>query len=565
MQVKLNSVLCAVLALGAFALSASAQKIEYLEPKPLTQVVKATLRPVAGGATDFRLITWGGDVATIVAHMETIFKQEGIDATISCQNDFAQQVQDVIDGKTPYLRGTLGMINAAVEAFKQAGVELVVIYQETWSAGGDTIVVRDYIKSPKDLRGKTIALQLYGPHIDYVAKILRDAGIGLNEVKFKWLRELTLPTTDTGGRIVDPVSAFRADPSIDAVMCISPDAATLTSGDKKIGTGSEGSVKGAHILLTSKTASRIIADVYAVRKDYFDKNRDKVEKATHALMRGEESLRDLLKNKGTEQARYRQLLGEAANLLFGASQATADVEGLLGDCEFVGFQGNVGFFTGEGTTRTLQNLTDEIQSSFIEMGFLSVRVPVYSAKWDYQQLAKGLKYATGAVATKQVDMAKLQAKAENPEADIPELFNREIRFGLNQEDFTLEEYGNDFDDAIKLIQTYEGAVVYVEGYTDPWNVRKMEKDGEHPTVISGTMQKLKDKSLKRAERAKVRLLERAAKGNYTITNPIVVLGRGIEGVPKPNPKDREEQAKNRIVRITIRTVDLEADMPEGGK
>jgi hypothetical protein len=80
------------------------------------------------------------------------------------------------------------------------------------------------------------------------------------------------------------VSAFAADDKLDAVMAISPDALKLTSNGT-VGTGSEGSVKGAHMLLSTKTASRIIADVYAVRKDYFDTHRARCGKAGPNVLR----------------------------------------------------------------------------------------------------------------------------------------------------------------------------------------------------------------------------------------------------------------------------------------
>src|SRR5215470_9132886 len=268
----------AALFLGLFLLlsigsaQAALGKVDYLEAKPLGKVVTPRLKPVETGAKIVYVLTWGGDVSLVYGVQEDLFREEGLDITLTLENDFAKQVQAVLDGKTPYLRGTLGMVNAAAEVYKAAGTELVVIVQLTWSVGGDTMTVRDNIRTPNDLRGKTIALQLYGPHMDYVANILSNTGIKTAQVTMRWLKELTLPTYDTQGAIVDPVDAFAADEKIDAVMAISPDALKLTSSGA-VGTGSEGSVKGAHVLLSTKTASRVIADVYAVRKDYFDAHR----------------------------------------------------------------------------------------------------------------------------------------------------------------------------------------------------------------------------------------------------------------------------------------------------
>ena len=81
-----------------------------------------------------------------------------------------------------------------------------------------------------------------------------------------------------------------------------------------------------------------------------------VQKFVHAVLRSQEALTELLANKSSQQAKYRQLLVKSADLLLGAPQATADVEGMLGDCEFVFHTGNVAFFTGVGTTRTLTTL-----------------------------------------------------------------------------------------------------------------------------------------------------------------------------------------------------------------
>ena len=111
------------------------------------------------------------------------------------------------------------------------------------------------------------------------------------------------------------MSAFAADDKIDAVMAISPDALKLTSNGT-VGTGAEGSVKGARMLLSTKTASRIIADVYAVRKDYFDANRRKC-RSSSMLLRSQEALTELLANK-PHSRRSIASLAKSADLLLGA-------------------------------------------------------------------------------------------------------------------------------------------------------------------------------------------------------------------------------------------------------
>jgi len=82
---------------------------------------------------------------------------------------------------------------------------------------------------------------------------------------------------------------------------------------------------------------------------------------------------------------------------------------MLGDCEFVFHTGNVAFFTGVGTTRTLATLTEEIQPAFIDMGLMARRVALQSAGWDYNQLMAGLKNTRAVAAFTKVGRAPLTA------------------------------------------------------------------------------------------------------------------------------------------------------------
>src|ERR687891_2541141 len=542
---------------------AAPDKVEYLEAKPLRKVVTPRLKPLEAGTKLVYVITWGGDVSIVYGVQEGLFRAEGLDIKLNLENDFAKQVQAVLDGKTPYLRGTMGMINAAAEVFKAAGTDLVVIAQLTWSTGGDTMTVRPSIRTPSDLPGKTIALQLYGPHMDYMANILRNAGIRPAQVTPRWLKELTLPTYDTQGTIVDAVSAFAADDKVDAVMAISPDALKFTSGGT-VGTGAEGSVKGARILLSTKTASRIIADVYAVRKDYFEANRAPVQKFVHALLRSQEALTELLANKAAQQAKYRQILATSADLLLGAPQATADIESMLGDCEFVFHTGNVAFFTGVGTTRTLSTLTEEIQPAFIEMGLMTRRVSLPSAGWDYNQLAGGLKH-TREVAASKFDPARAQQAVERQLAVEPgawetegTLFVIEIAFDPNQSVFAEDRYAKDYEKALQIAQTYGGALVVIEGHSDPLGILQAQQKGERTEILDQMRQVAKNLSLARANSVRSSFIQYSKEQNIPIdSSQFIAIGRGV-GAPKFNPpRTKEEWAANRRVRFVIKQVESE--------
>jgi ABC-type nitrate/sulfonate/bicarbonate transport system substrate-binding protein len=106
-------------------LAASASNQQVLRGQPLTEVVKTRAGSVKSGKLQVPLITWGGDVATIYTADSGLFKAEGLDVSLVVEDSFSKQVENCLSGKTPLLRGTMGMINAASEVFKKQGLDLV--------------------------------------------------------------------------------------------------------------------------------------------------------------------------------------------------------------------------------------------------------------------------------------------------------------------------------------------------------------------------------------------------------------------------------------------------------
>ncbi len=570
-----SSSLLAIFLLVLWPLPALAANVEYLDAKPLQDVVGAKAGAVrASGKVRLPLITWGGDVATIHAVEKGFLRDAGLDVELAVENDFPKQVEATLSGRTPYLRGTMGMISAAAEVFEREGLELTVIYQLTWSTGGDAMVVRPGVKKPSALKGKTIALQRYGPHMDYVANILSSAKVPFDSVKFRWLKELTLPTYDTGGKVVDPVNAFLEDGSIDAVMCIIPDGLALTSGGTG-GTGAAGSVKGAQILLSTKTASRVIADVYAVRSDYLKSNRGEVEKLVRALMKGQEDFAELLAAKASRRAEFQQVMTKAADLLLGSPQATPDVEALLGDCEFVGHGGNVAFFTGRGTTRDLDTLSKEIRSAFAKMGLAKGKTGLTSAAWDYAALGRGLKNAAAVTASapapapmKRFDAGKVAARVEQKIAVEPTtwaeegtLFQIEINFEPNQSVFSADSYAGDFQEALKISQTYGGSLVVIEGHSDPLGILKAKQKGETAAIVRQMEQQAKNLSLERSRAVRLSFLDYCKQRKFAMDeSQFVAVGLGISTPKFSPPRTKDEWAANR--RVVFRIKQVEAELTE---
>lgn len=551
--------------------SAAALAVQYVTPVPLAKSVATPVGNVGAGPTQVPVITWGGDIATVHGNGNSattspgsIFGKLGLQLRLVREDVFSKQLEAYLAGRSPYLRGTMGMINMAAEAAsRDPRTAPVVIYQMTWSAGGDALVVGGAVRSVKDLRGKTIALQAFGPHVDYLTKILADGGLTTRDVTLKWVADLTGTRNTTA-------AAMRAK-EVDAALVIIPDAMALTSNGT-VGTGAEDSVKGARILLSTKTANRIIADVYAVRADYLASNRDAVERFVRGLLQAEASLRQLVANKTTRAAEYKTAIAAAAKILLDSNQAIADTEGMYADAQFVRAAGNVAFFTDAKNSRRMEQLNSEIQQSFVALGLLSNRVAIATGALEFASMEGPGGTGAGPAATppttrfNQGEVAGIVAKRQSQgRLGEGELFSFEVQFKANQDKFPAELYAEAFKKVAGLAATYGGAVITVEGHSDPLGYLRAKKEGAAQVVLGRTQQSAKNLSVARALGVRDSVIAYAkAQGIALDASQFAVVGHGI-AQPKTGvcggdpcaPKSEQEWLSN--MRVEFRVIQIEAE------
>ncbi|HNV47486.1 MAG TPA: ABC transporter substrate-binding protein [Spirochaetota bacterium] len=503
------------------------------------------------------LIAWGADLVAINANGRSArtlkgsyFEREGINVELFREDNFMKQVDLFIKGDIVYLRGTMGMMNMAVERLSASpATRPVLVFQHSWSAGGDALVVKPGIASVAQLKGKTVAIQKNGPHVDYYLKLLKDAGLSFDEVKTVWTKDLVGPQGDT------PMAKL-ARPDVDAAFVIIPDALSLTS-QGKVGTGAEDSVKGARILLSTKTASKIISDVYAVRKDYFDKNKEQVRKFVKALMASEEEVRDLFRTKSANE--YKELLKIGGKLLLDDPNATTGVEGMYYDAEIAGYNGNVRFFAEPNYPRNYQVLTREIQDSLIGAGIMTRRIDLLTAGWNYAELKAGLRYGD-AVPGERFDPAKAVSVAERLGGDRT-LFMFEIYFKPNQDAFPVAQYKREFDRVINFASTYGGALITVEGHADPMSFLRKQSEGAGEVVLKRIKQSAKNLSYSRAQAVRDQIVRYAKeKGIALDATQFTILGHGIAAPKFSVPKTSEEWQQNMRVQFRIMQVEAEEEV-----
>ena len=140
--------------------------------------------------------------------------------------------------------------------------------------GGDGIVARGDIRNINDFRMKDgkrrkVVLAQNSPSHYLIMSLLIDAGIDPGEVDFKWAADA-------------PAAAkiFVQDPSFDAFVGWSPDIYTVT--DK---------VPGTRLVVTTGSANHLIADVWAVRNDFYRDHPDIVANLVRGIFEGMDMVR----------------------------------------------------------------------------------------------------------------------------------------------------------------------------------------------------------------------------------------------------------------------------------
>ena len=247
----------------------------------------------------------------------------------------------------------------------------------------------------------------------------------------------------------------------------------LTGGLEAKGSGAEGTVKGAHVLVSTAQMSRSIADVYACRSDWFQANTATAEKFVAGYLKACEqvvAMRKDFDSTGKMSTQYKELLTMAQSIFGKEVLPTLEVDahGLLLDCTFVGLPGNISFFQDKGNLNGFDAKLKAALDLAVGQGYAKVRSGFSPAAFDYNKIARlaGIT-ATAAAATG----GRIDAEATDifPDSNLDDrtLVSFTINFDPNQESFSADQYGAEFNRAIQSASTFGNAVVVIRGHSDP--------------------------------------------------------------------------------------------------
>ncbi len=427
------------------------------------------------GTLQMPFIVWGGDVVTHFANggagvtkPGTIFAEAGLSFNLVPGDDFVQQVRDYVSGKSAFLRGTTDMIAMASDVINaNPQTQAAMVYQLTKSTGGDNLVVKEGINALTDLRGKRLALQQGGPHMGFLWDILEAAKLTPQDVTIVWCKNLAGPES--------PAEAFKAGKA-DGCFVITPDLLALCGDYSAIGSGAEGTVKGAHRLVGTGEMRESIKDVIVARRDYFERSKQQVLQLVSCLLQATEKFVQMSKVSSGTSPEFVKVL-EQSRTIWGHElfPTLDDIRGLAtADCSFVAFPGNERFFTDVDKLTGFSANQKKALAMAKAFGLISQQLPSLPSGFDYSggSLKVGLT-VTEAVAKPRFNIEATAKEIEalnKGELDANTLLSFSITFAPNQDTFEEAAYGLEFQRAIEMAKKFPGAVFGARAHTDPVQV-----------------------------------------------------------------------------------------------
>ena len=485
----------------------------------------SSYKPMADRTVRFGINVWAGWSPIILANNG--FKPGKLWKTPGGK-DFKVElvlIDDPIAMRDAYAAGnlhigwaTLDMVPLFLEGLRKDSRVMPRVYQQVdWSNGGDGIVVRDSIKTMADLRGKTVVLAQNSPSHFFILNALINAGVQPAEVEFKFTQDA-----------FQAAAAFNADKRLAGAVSWAPDIYNLEK------------VKGNHMLVTTSTANKLIADVWFARADFAKDNPDLMEGITRGIF---DAMIDLKSQESKQKV--------AKLMAAGYSIPEGDALGMLGDAHSTNYAENRDFFLNQNNPTSFErtwstayflykriNSVSE-QTSFDQvMDFTIIQKLGSEPKYASQKNEYDIHFAPASAGTVQGEKDEILTKTvvihffpnswdlnkkvtrDTGGKEVEELYDPNVGF-------VVEEIG-------KLAGQYGAARIVIEGHTDA---------SMKTSVPKSLVQEL---SLNRANSVKEAIVRK-----FPSLQPNQFSTAGMGWDRPADPSDPENNAKNRRVEVKV--------------
>ena len=506
--------------------------------KPVSLVDGSAIPPVSGVSdydkpmkdgkpiVEFPINIWPGWAPIIVANNglepnegSVFFKKYGFCLKLSIVDDPVKARDLFASGHSHVLWGTLDMMALfAPELVKDSRTVPVIAQQIDWSAGGDGIVARGDIKNINDFRMKDgkrrkVVLAQNSPSHYLVMSLLIDAGIDPAQVDFKW-----------AGDAPAAAKIFVQDTSFDAFVGWSPDIYTVT--DK---------VPGTRLVVTTGSANHLIADVWAVRNDFYHDNPDIVANLVRGIFDGMDMVRKDVPGAA-------QILSKAYNIPVEDCQAMIGKDGGIteGDAHLTNYRENSNFFLDPMNPSNFEIVWNRASTIYKSLG--AIDAPVPPAKVKAATIIAKLSQEFKESRDLSQPTFRPGALFKTAEADTGEILTKSVIILFEPNESRLNP---DYDTTIPKVMEEIGNLAGVFG--NAYIVVEGNTDGSRKGVVPADL--VRQLSYDRADSVRKAIL---AKYKFD-ANKFKVIGNGWDN-PVPGFTDAsnaEHNKKNRRVEVKV--------------
>jgi ABC-type nitrate/sulfonate/bicarbonate transport system substrate-binding protein/outer membrane protein OmpA-like peptidoglycan-associated protein len=486
------------------------------------------VKPMKDGKmiVQFPINVWPGWAPIIVANAGTepseasiFYKKYGFYVKLAIVDDPVKARDLFASGNSHILWGTLDMIALfAPELAKDSRTIPVVAQQVDWSAGGDGIVARGDIRTINDFRMKSgnrrkVVLAQNSPSHYLIMSLLLDAGIDPAEVDFRW-------TSDAPSA----AKIFVQDKSFDAFVGWSPDIYTVSK-----------EVQGTRLVVSTDSANHLVADVWAVRNDFYHDHQDIVGNLVRGIFEGVDLLRKDVPGAAQLMSKAFGIPAEDCSGMIGKDGGVVE-----GDAHLTNYRENQNFFLEALNPSNFEVVWNRASTIYKSLGAIDVAVPPAKVK------AAGL-LARMSEEYKQVrDLSQPTFKPgaifKNAEADAGEILTKSVIISFEANKAVLNpEYDPKIPSVLeevgKMSGSFGNAYIVIEGNTDA------SKKGIVPADL------VRQLSYDRADAVRKSIL---AKYKFD-PNKFKVIGNGWDN-PVPGMTDAsnpDHNKKNRRVEVKV--------------
>ena len=398
-----------------------------------------------------------------------------------------------------------------------------VFQQVDFSNGGDGIVVREGIRTVRDLVGKKLVLAQNSPSQFFALNMLVAGGLQPQDVEMIYTEDA-----------FQAAAAFNSQKEIAGAVSWAPDIYNL------------GKAKGNRMLVTTQTANRLIADVWFSRADFAQDHPDKIE----AIVRGIFDSMEELKSE-TGKAKAAELMAAGYNI------PASDTLGMLGDAHSTNWAENYQFFINRNNPANFERIWKQAYYLYRRVGAITNPPVSFDQVMDFsviQKLGQEAKYAdTRDEYTKPLPPKRLaDIRAENDEIltntvvihFFPNSWDLKKRIVRRVDGTDIEEpYDASvdlvLDEVATLAKQFGAARIVIEGHTDS------SMKGRIPADV------VRELSLRRANSVKESLVEKFEfdEGRFAVD------GAGWDRPVDPDQPDNH--ALNRRVEIKVYSAEKE--------